>query len=504
MLAGLLVAAVVAVPGLRDRAATLFSALADRAAGGGSSAETRAQPSSVAVLPFRNLSPDPEQDYFSDGITEEIINALSSIPVLKVPARTSSFYFKGRDLPLRNIAEQLQVATVLDGSVRREGSQVRIIAQLIDASTERQLWSQTFDRQVGDVFAIQGDIAAAVANALEVRLAAQQRIAVVAGDPRAHDLYLRGLFLWNRRAATDLEQAIRFFREAIRIDPDYTPAHAGVALAYAVLPIAFAATITVAEAASEVEVAARRTLELDPDNAEARTALGYSLHWRWRWAEAERELARAIESNPDYATARQWYGELLAKTGNVELAETQMRRAVALDPLSLVINGDLGLVLMLSRKDREAVAQLEHTSSMDRGFANPYFLLHRIHLHRGEYDQAERAGRIWAELTDAVDPDDIVTLTRALQGAVDRSAAIEVLNAWEARPAPRYIDIATYYSLLNLNDEAIGALQEAVRWQHPMSAGIGLVPWFDNIRGDPRFQTLLRTMGLPHRAVEAG
>jgi tetratricopeptide (TPR) repeat protein len=277
-----------------------------------------------------------------------------------------------------------------------------------------------------------------------------------------------------------------------------------VALAYAVLPIAFAATITVAEAATEVEAAVQRMLEFDPDNAEARAALGYSLHWRWRWADAERELARAIESNPDYATARQWYGELLDKTGNVELAEAQLRRAVALDPLSLVINGDLGLVLMFARKYREAVAQLEHTSSMDRGFVGPYFMLHRIHLLSGQYDEAERAGRIWAELTGAVDPDDIVTLTRALAGEVDRSAAIQVLQDWEARPTPRHMDIAAYYSLLNLPDEALAALQEGVRQQHPMSTGIGRVPWFDNIRGDPRFQTLLRTMGLPDRAGEAG
>ena len=159
------------------------------------------------------------------------------------------------------------------------------------------------------------------------------------------------------------------------------------------------------------------------------------------------------------------------------------------------------MVLMFARKYPEAVAQLEHTSSMDRGFAIPYFMLHRIHLHSHQYDEAERAGRIWAELTGAVDPDDIVTLTRALAGAVDRIAAILVLNDWEARPTPRYMDIAAYYSLLNLTDEAIVALQEAVRRQHPMSTGIGLVPWFDNIRGDPRFQTLLRTMGLPDRST---
>jgi hypothetical protein len=158
---------------------------------------------------------------------------------------------------------------------------------------------------------------------------------------------------------------------------------------------------------------------------------------------------------------------------------------------------------MFARKDREAIAQLEHTSSMDRGFANPYFVLHRMHLRSGEYDEAERVGRIWAELTDAVNPDDIVTLTRALEGSVDRSAAIEVLNAWEARPAPRHMDIATYYSLLNLTDEAIAALQEAVRRQHPMSTGIGLAPWFDNVRDDPRFQALLRTIGLPDPAIEA-
>ncbi|HSJ95733.1 MAG TPA: protein kinase, partial [Myxococcota bacterium] len=299
---------------------------------------------SIAVLPFVDLSPAGDQEYFADGITEELLTALAHVPGLRVPARTSSFYFKGKDLPVGEVARHLGVATVLEGSVRRAGDSVRITVQLVDARADRRLWTRTFDRDVRDIFAIQTEIARAATEALQVRLAAGQG----RGGPAptaslaAHDLYLRGLFHWNRRTATDLAHAIRFFEEATRIDPAYARAYAGLALTHAVLRVTAAET-SPEQVVDAVEAAAGRALALDASLAEAHAARAYTYHWTWRWDDAEREFRRAIALSPGYATAHQWYGEHLVKMGRSEEGLAELRQALALDPLSLVANNDLGL-----------------------------------------------------------------------------------------------------------------------------------------------------------------
>jgi TolB-like protein/DNA-binding SARP family transcriptional activator/Tfp pilus assembly protein PilF len=453
---------------------------------------------SLAVLPFADISPDGDQEYFSDGITEEILNSLAGIPGLRVPARTTSFYFKGRNLPVSEIAALLGVDAVLEGSVRRSGDRVRITAQLIDGRADSHLWSETFDRDLEDVFAVQAEIAGIVAEALRVRMVAPtgSERPPPTRSAEAHDLYLRGLFHWNRRSATDLGLAVGFFEEATRIDPAYARAWAGLALAYAVIPIGFTPIMAPDEAWARMDAAADRALTLDPTLAEAHAARAVSYDFQWRWDDAEREYRQALALNPDYPTAHQWYGEHLVRTGRGDAGVDAVRRAIELDPLSLVAHNDLGLVLLLNRRFPEAIAQWERTVAMDPGFAIPHFFLHRVHLLEGRLDAAEDAGRRWAELTGAMTADAVVTLSRAPGDPDARRAALALLHERERDPAPRWLDLAFYYVVLDERDAALHVLEEGLRARAPMMLQVGAAPWFDALRGDERMERLRREVGF--------
>jgi TolB-like protein/tetratricopeptide (TPR) repeat protein len=452
---------------------------------------------SVAVLPFRNLSGDATQDYFAEGITEEILNTLSQLREIRVPARTSSFQFREQDLPMREIASRLGVRTVLAGSVRREGARVRISAQLIDGRDDRHLWSEQFDRELVDILDVQSEIAWAVVRALQVQLTGRATSVLEAPrrDVAAHDLYLQGLFYWNRRSAGHLEQAIRFFDDAARADPSFGNAYAGLALAHAVAPLLMRDR-TVSEALVHVEAAAQRALSLDTALAGAHAALGYIYHWQWRWEDAERELARAIEINPSYPTARQWYGEHLAKTGRGEAGVAQLREAVALDPLSAVAHGNLGLVLHLAGHDDAAVAQLHRTHEMDPSLPFPLVLLHKIHLARGRVDEAVAAGRRWAELSGLADPAAIETLARATMHPDARPAAVRVLREWEQLSVPPWVDIAFYSALMEMPERALRAMEQGYRARDPMMTTIGSWWWAESLRADPRLGRIILDMRL--------
>jgi len=467
-------------------------------AGGAALPAVAAAPASLAVLPFVDMSPEGDQEYFADGITEEILNTLVQRTELRVPARSSSFYFKGRNLPVREIATQLGVEVILEGSVRRSGDRIRITVQLIDALADSHLWSETFDRDLGDVLAVQTEISELVAEALRVRMVPSGggRGSAVAGSAEAHDLYLRGLFHWNRRSAADLALAVRFFEEATRLDPDYARAWAGLALAHAVIPIAFTPIMPQDQAWSRMEEAAARTLALDPGLAEGHAALGLGYHFQWRWEDAEVEYRRALALNPDYPTAHQWYGEHLAKTGRGEEGVRALRRAVELDPLSLVVHNDLGLVLMLNRQFPEAIDQWERTVGMDPGFAIPLFFLHRIHLMEGRLDTAAAWGRRWAELTGLSPADEMVTLSLAPGDPSLREPALDILRRWTEGATPRWLDIAFYHVHLGEHGAALDALEQGVRNRAPMMAQIGHGPWLDPLRGEDRWARILEEVGF--------
>jgi TolB-like protein/tetratricopeptide (TPR) repeat protein len=449
---------------------------------------------SVAVLPFVDMSPGKDQAYFSDGVTEEILNALARVPGLRVPARTSSFSFKGRDVQVREIARQLGVDVVLEGSVRKDGNRVRITAQLIDARSDTHLWSQTFDREVADVFAVQTEIARTVTDALKVRLA--EGGAAPAPSAAAHDLYLQGRFYWNHRSPDELRRAIQLFEDATRADSTYARAFSGLAMAYASLPIT-SADAPVEATLAKAEQAATRAIALDSSLAEAYSALGYTYHWQWRWDEAERAFRHATELDPNDAGARQWYAEYLVKMGRGREAEAEVRRAVMLDPLSPIAQVNLGLVLLLDGRYQESIAQLEQTSRMDPSLVSAQILLNHLYLQVGETEKAAVAGRRAAELRGMSNTSDFVTLARCTRGSADRAAALAVLDRWKQGRNPPWPEIAFYYVLMGERDQIIEALERGLAARSPGMTSMKVVPWLDPMRGDPRLTRIVRAMHFP-------
>jgi TolB-like protein/Tfp pilus assembly protein PilF len=451
------------------------------------------QRTSVAVLPFVDMSPGGDQEHWADGIAEEILHTLARIREIRVPARTSSFSFKGQNRPIGEIARELGVDHVLEGSVRTSGDRLRITAQLIDAREDRHLWSATFDPGPEDVFHVQTEIARAVAEALRVELDLPVGGAGPPSPPVgvAHELYLRGLFHWNRRSAPDLLLAVRHLEEATAIDPAYARAWAGLALVHAVIPINFVPPIPIPEARARMEEAAARALELDPTLAEVHAALGLGYHFAWRWDDAERAFLRALELNPRYSTAHQWYGEHLAKTGRPAQARASVERALELDPLSLVIRNDLGLVHLLGRDFPRARQAWEAVLGMDPTFVLPHFFLHRLDLLEGNLAEAEEWGRRWAALTGAATVEEVTLLTRAVGDPSLRPAALALLEGWESGPAPRWHDLAFYRTQLGDVEGAIRMLERGVGEGAPMMVQVGSAPWFDPLRDEAGFQALV-------------
>ncbi|NJD18694.1 MAG: tetratricopeptide repeat protein, partial [Gemmatimonadetes bacterium] len=321
---------------------------------------------SLVVLPFQNVGADPENEYFSDGLTEELINVLAHLPGLHVAARTSSFAFKGQQVPADSIARRLNVAHVLDGSVRTSERRLRITAQLVHAEDGTVLWSESYDRERADVFAVQEEISQAIAEALEIRLGAGSTptASMATPDLEAYDLYLRGRFLWKRSGAADVAQSIVLFQQALEKDPGYAAAWVGLADAYTVQANwAYAAPQEVFPKAKE---AVLRALKLAPEMAEAHTTLGHVLRW-WDHDRpaARRAFETALRLRPDYPEAHQWYAWFVVDEGRFDEALGHMRRAQELDPMSAVISGQVGSMLYLAGRYEEAAAQARRTLEMD-------------------------------------------------------------------------------------------------------------------------------------------
>ena len=324
---------------------------------------------SIAVLPFENLSHDPENAYFSEGIQDEILTRLAKIGDFKVISRTSTEKYKSAPGNLREIAQQLGVAHILEGSVQKSTDQVRVNVQLINALTDAHLWAETYDRKLTDIFAVESEIAKTVAENLQAKLngrAEKMLAARPTENLEAHQLYLKGRFFWNKRTPENLRKAIDYFQQAIEKDPAYALAYAGLADAHAILPI-YASTPPNDDVPAAL-AAARKAVELDDSLAEAHTSLANALLFNVQLAQAEPEFRRAIELNPNYATAHQWYGECLQGEGRFAEAVAQLRRAQDLDPLSLIINSSYGCVLGESGQPEEGVAQLHKTLEMDPTF----------------------------------------------------------------------------------------------------------------------------------------
>ncbi len=456
---------------------------------------------SIAVLPLENLSGDASQNYFADGMTDELITDLAQISALRVISRTSVMTYKGARKPLPQIARELNVDAVVEGSVLRSGDQVRITAQLIEASTDKHLWSQSYEGELRDTLALQNRVASAIADQIRINLTPQEQAAlknVKVVTPEAYESYLKGRYFWNKRTADGLKAALAYFNQAIEEDPTYAQAYSGLADTYALLGDWQYAAMTPTEAFPKAKAAAIKALELDSKLGEAHNSLAFVLDgYDWDFESAEKEFQRAIELNPGYATAHHWYAWHLSLLGRFDDAIAEMRKAENLDPLSLIINADLAELLVLAHSYDDSIRQSRKTIEMDPNFALAHNQLAQAYLQKHMYDEAV------AELQEAVklsgdSPTCLANLARAYVASGKRSEAVKLLGDLKKRSNPGHsnaAEIAMIYASLGDKDQAMTWLGKG--FEERFNPGVLLRPGFDPLRSDPRFQNLLRRIGLP-------
>ncbi len=450
---------------------------------------------SVAVLPFVNMSADPENEYFSDGVTEEIINALAQVKDLRVAARTSSFSFKGQAHDVATVGTKLKVATVLEGSVRRAGNRLRITAQLVNVADGYHLWSERYDREIDDVFAIQDEIATTIANRLRVKLVAgseQRLVKPATKNVEAYQLYLKGRHLWNRRNKAGLEQAVEYFVQAIEEDPQFALAYSGLADAY--LLLGSYGHVSQSESHARAKAAAEQALALDETLAEAHTSRGQVLRSERDWQGEEEEYQRAIELNPNYATAHQWYATLLCAQGRMDEALREIRRAEELDPLSHAISVTVGMVLLFARDYDGAIEQLHKTLELEPNFHSVYGVLGGVYAQKGLFEQAIAALERTIELNPDA-PDQLAARAVFYAQWGKREKALELLEAAKAAgDSPSMI--AGVYAQLGDADRAFEWLDRAFTDAPDGLLYVKVSPWSDPVRDDPRFQQFLERLGM--------
>ncbi len=448
---------------------------------------------SIAVLPFSDLSPAKDHEYFAHGLAEEIFSRLTGVSGLRVVGRASAFAVGTQKSP-QAIARELRVRTLLTGSVRVEGDRLRVTAQLVDAGDDRSLWSETYDRQLNAVFQIQEEIAQAIAGALKGTLPMQPVPKLATrrtANLQAYNRYLQGLYVGRKITEDSLRQAIAMQEEVIAMDPGFAPAYADLAESTHRLSIHFSAP---ADLVARAEKAALRALELDPRLAEAKAALGRIALSRFQWAEAERLLKDSIQLNPNYGEGHNIYGLLLSSRGRIEPSLKESRTAWELDPLSLVINRDMGLVLYWARRYEEALRQLERTNELDADFAWAYYTKAQVLLQMGRCREAIEAANRHIALAKA--PSTIRTIVLAGCGMREEAAAaFEAYNKARRNRTPS-AQIAIVYTALGDKERALRELEDAVAFPGAPMLGMKVNPAFDPIRNEPRFQAVLRRIGL--------
>ncbi len=455
---------------------------------------------SLAVLPLENLSGDASQNYFADGMTDELITDLAQISALRVISRTSVMVYKGARRPLPQIARELNVDAVVEGTVLHSGDQVRITAQLIEVSTDKHLWSQSYEGELRDTLALQSRVASAIADQIRISLTPQEQAAlknVKVVTPEAYESYLKGRYFWNKRAADGLKVALAYFNEALDEDPKYAQAYSGLADTYALLGDWQYAVMTPKEAFPKAKAAAIKALELDSTLGEAHNSLAFVLDgFDWDFDAAGNEFRRAIELNPGYATGHHWYAWHLGLLGRFDEAIAEMKKAQNLDPLSLIINADLAEILVLAHRYDESIAQSRKTIEMDPNFALAHNQLAQAYLAKHLYEEAVEELRKAVQLSGDT-PTCIANLARAYVAVGKRSGAEKLLSDLKKRSSPAYSnapEIAIIYVSLGDKDQAMNWLEKG--YEERFNPGVLLRPGFDPIRSDPRFQTLLRRIGL--------
>ncbi len=453
----------------------------------------------IAILPFANISPDPADEYFSDGMTDELIAVLSKIGGLRVVARTSAMRFKGEKTTARSIGQELKVASLVEGSVRKSRNQVRITVQLVDSQSEEQLWSETYDRDLQDVFAVQTDIAQQVAGALELRLGVRESSVLQrqqTQNPEAYALYLKGRFHWNSRAESEVNKAMKYFEEAIGRDPRYALAYVGLADCHSILgTYGYRRGAVVYPQAKEL---AEKALSLDESLAEAHASLGQTLMWYYYdWARSGSEFDRALQLNASYATARMWRATHHAALGRFGDCLIEARKAVELDPLSMITLTELAKNLYLAGRYDEAIDQYRNSFQVDPNFPIAHKGLSEVYVQKGMHDEAiaeiEKAIALSGRSIFILDD-----LGYIYASAGKRDEAAKVLEDLDRLASDQYVP--AYGRVLIC--AALGDKEKAMAWlekayeERSFLVYLKVDPVFDALREEERFATLLDRMGL--------
>jgi TolB-like protein/DNA-binding winged helix-turn-helix (wHTH) protein/Flp pilus assembly protein TadD len=456
---------------------------------------------SLAVLPLENLSGDASQDYFAEGMTDELITDLGQISTLRVISRSSVMTYKGIRKPLAEIARELNVEAVVEGSVVRSGERVRITAQLIEVPADRHIWAHSYEGDLRDTLTLQNTVARTIAQQIQAILNKQEKAALEksrAVKPEAYEAYLKGRYFWNKRTGDGLKKAIEYFTVATEKDPTYAEAYAGLADSYALSGDWEYGILSPQDASVEAKAAATKALDLDDSLSEAHTSRAFALDlYDWDWSTAETEYRRAIALNPGYATAHHWYAWHLMVIGRTNEGILELRKAESLDPLSLIIRTDLADALCIEHRYNESVQQSQRTLEMDPNFALAHYQLGQAFVQNQMYNEAIAEFQRAIELSgDNAAFKSNLAYADAVSGR--RDEALKIAQDLEARASESSAadsNIALIYVGLGDNDEAMIWLNKA--YQARFNPSILLRPAFDPLRSDVRFQDLWRRIGLP-------
>lgn len=454
---------------------------------------------SLVVLPLQSPSNDPAQEYFTEGMTEDLINSLARIEALRVISRTSAMTYKHADKPLPEIARELNVDAVLEGSVVESGGRVRITVQLFD-KTEKKLWAQEYQQDLRDVLTLQNEVASAIANEIRVKLTPSEKNSLAASrkvDPEAYLDYSYGRYYWNKRAPDDIKKAIEYFQRAIAKAPDYAPPYTGLADAFAQLGSVGIDVLRPEEAMSKAKAAAMQAVKLDDTLAEAHASLAYArLSYDWDLGAAQHEFQRAIQLNPGYATAHHWYAHYYLARNQPEQAIAEIKRAQSLDPLSIIINVGVGWCLYQARHYDEAIRQYRSTLELNPNFSFTHCTLGMAYELKHQYEDAISEYQKALALPVSR-PFALTGLGRAYSLSGKRTQAMGVLDELESAARKQYVPpiyFAGVYAALGDRNQSMNWLSKAYDERSDYVVYLRTDPWADSLRADPRFQKLLQRM----------